>query len=118
MRALPAYALVFLAFALVSRLDFIFYIVYLCIGIYTFARWFGPYSLSKLKVERASNRIAVHRLGDFAVPDCVVVDPKSTTIECFYRGQAHQVQRSRIPNIHIGSILPDNNVKRTLQKDK
>ena len=52
MRALPTYALIFLAIAVLFRLDFIFYIVYLCIGIYLFARWFGPYSLNKVKVER------------------------------------------------------------------
>ncbi|MCB0007892.1 MAG: DUF58 domain-containing protein [Anaerolineales bacterium] len=52
MRALPAYALIFLVIALFFRLDFLFYLVYLCIGIYLFTRWFSPYALRNLRFER------------------------------------------------------------------
>ena len=58
MRALPGYALVFLAIALFFQLDFLFYLVYLCLGIYLFTRWFSPYALRHLRFERHLTRRA------------------------------------------------------------
>jgi uncharacterized protein (DUF58 family) len=45
--------LVLLFFAFLLRVDFIFYIAYVCMGIYGWNRWMTPRLLAKLKVGRA-----------------------------------------------------------------
>ena len=47
--------LVLLAIAFLFRIDFIYYIVYVCVGIYIFSRWFVPRALRQLRVHREFN---------------------------------------------------------------
>ena len=44
-----------LAVAFLLRLDFIFYIVYVCIGIYAISRWYTPRALRRLQISREFN---------------------------------------------------------------
>ena len=47
--------LVLLAVAFLLRVDFIFYIVYVCVGVYILSRWYTPAALRQLRVERRFN---------------------------------------------------------------
>lgn len=47
--------LVLLFFAFLLRLDFIFYIAYVCIGVYAWSRWVTPRQLQKLRIGRFYN---------------------------------------------------------------
>jgi hypothetical protein len=42
--------LLIIAFSL--RVDFIFYVIYVCVGLYLWGRWQTPRSLANLRVER------------------------------------------------------------------
>lgn len=42
-----------LVLALLMRLDFVFYIVYVCLGVYILSKWLTPRSMRHLKVERS-----------------------------------------------------------------
>jgi uncharacterized protein (DUF58 family) len=42
--------LLIIAFTL--RVDFVFYIIYVCVGLYVWGRWYTPRALTKLQVER------------------------------------------------------------------
>ncbi|MEW5988685.1 MAG: DUF58 domain-containing protein, partial [Chloroflexota bacterium] len=49
---LPLFILFFLLVALLLRVDFIFYVVYVCLGVYAWSRWVTPRALRGLAVER------------------------------------------------------------------
>lgn len=44
--------IVLLVIAFLLRVDFIFYVVYVCIGIYAWSRWYSPRILHSLSIER------------------------------------------------------------------
>lgn len=44
--------LVLLAVAFLLRLDFIFYIIYVCLGIFVISRWYAPRAMRKLRMTR------------------------------------------------------------------
>lgn len=45
-----------LALAFLLRIDFIFYIVYVCIGVYAWSRWYTPRAFGNLMAERKYNQ--------------------------------------------------------------
>jgi len=71
--------LLFLLIALVLRIDFVFYIVYVCLGIYGWSRWKTNHTLKNLRAERvyadhaflgeeATISIELHNLSWLPVP--------------------------------------------------
>jgi len=44
--------IILLAIAFLLRLDFVYYIAYVCVGIFIFSRWAVPYTLDKLRIKR------------------------------------------------------------------
>ena len=52
MRNLPVYMVLFLVVAAAFRLDFIFYVIYLCLGIYAWSLWFPGFALRRLVIRR------------------------------------------------------------------
>jgi hypothetical protein len=50
-----ALIIVFLIFAFLLQVDFIFYIVYICLGIYAWSRWITPRILQGIEVKREFN---------------------------------------------------------------
>lgn len=58
MTNLPFLILVLLLVALFLRIDFIYYIAYVCIGVYVWSQWVTPYTLSKLRLQRRFQRNA------------------------------------------------------------
>lgn len=52
MSDLPFLILVLLFIAIFLRIDFVYYIAYVCIGIYVWSQWVIPYSLKQLRLER------------------------------------------------------------------
>jgi hypothetical protein len=52
MSDLPFLILVLLFVAIFLQIDFIYYIAYVCIGIYVWSHWVTPYSLGKLRLAR------------------------------------------------------------------
>ncbi len=44
--------LILIAVAFLLRIDFIFYIIYICVGLYAWSRWYPPRALRLLKVRR------------------------------------------------------------------
>jgi uncharacterized protein (DUF58 family) len=52
MTSLPFLILVLLFVAIFLRIDFIYYIAYICIGIYVWSQWVTPYTLGKLRLQR------------------------------------------------------------------
>ncbi len=49
-----------LAIALLLRVDFIYYLAYICIGIYVFSRWFLPRIFAQVRISRKFNDHAFH----------------------------------------------------------
>lgn len=47
--------LLFLVIAIVLRIDFVFYIVYVCLGVYAWSRWFPNHALRHLHIQRQYN---------------------------------------------------------------
>jgi uncharacterized protein (DUF58 family) len=47
--------LLLLAVAFLLRIDFIFYILYICIGLYAWSRWYPGWALKQLKIRREYN---------------------------------------------------------------
>ena len=41
-----------LVIAFLLRVDFIFYIVYVCVGVYVISRWAVPHAMSQLRLKR------------------------------------------------------------------
>jgi len=52
MSDLPLLILALLAVAIFLRIDFIYYIAYVCMGIYVWSQWVTPYTLGKLRLTR------------------------------------------------------------------
>lgn len=52
MSDLPFLILALLFVAIFLRIDFIYYIAYVCTGIYVWSQWVTPYTLGKLRLER------------------------------------------------------------------
>lgn len=52
MSDLPFLILVLLFVAIFLRIDFIYYIAYVCIGVYVWSQWITPYTLGKLSLGR------------------------------------------------------------------
>ena len=50
--SLAGLIIVLLVIAFLLRLDFIFYIAYVCVGIFVLSRWAIPYTLNKLRLKR------------------------------------------------------------------
>jgi uncharacterized protein (DUF58 family) len=53
--SLIALIIILLAFAFLLRIDFIYYIIYVCIGIYFISRWLVPYAMRRLHINRHFN---------------------------------------------------------------
>jgi uncharacterized protein (DUF58 family) len=53
MSELPLLILVLLLFAFLLRIDFIYYIAYVCIGVYAWSQWVTPRTLRRLKLHRS-----------------------------------------------------------------
>lgn len=53
MSDLPFLILVLLLAALLLRVDFIFYIVYVCLGVYLWSQWFTPRAVQRLTIRRS-----------------------------------------------------------------
>lgn len=47
--------LLFLVIAILLRIDFVFYIVYVCLGVYAWSRWFPNHALRNLYIQRQYN---------------------------------------------------------------
>ncbi len=52
MTNLPFLILVLLFVAIFLRIDFIYYIAYVCIGVYVWSQWVTPHTLGKLRLQR------------------------------------------------------------------
>jgi uncharacterized protein (DUF58 family) len=52
MTKLPGIILVLVVLTAALRIEFLFYLIYLCIGIYIWGRWVTPWSLGRLRIER------------------------------------------------------------------
>ena len=52
MTKLPGIILVLVVLTAALRIEFLFYLIYLCIGVYVWGRWVTPWSLGRLRVER------------------------------------------------------------------
>jgi uncharacterized protein (DUF58 family) len=52
MNEIPILLLLLLAVAILLRLDFVFYLVYVLVGVYSLARWWTVRSLPRLRVKR------------------------------------------------------------------
>ncbi|MEJ2748347.1 MAG: DUF58 domain-containing protein, partial [Anaerolineae bacterium] len=55
---ITALIIILLAIAFLLRIDFIFYILYICIALYAWSRWYPGWALSKLKISRDYNNRA------------------------------------------------------------
>lgn len=66
--------IILLFFAFLLRVDFIFYIAYVCIGVYLWIRWQTPRQLQKLHIDRV---YAAHAFWGEVVPVTVQVENQS-----------------------------------------
>ena len=58
MNNLPFLILVLLFIAIFLRIDFIYYIAYVCIGVYVWSQWVTPFTLDRLRLQRRFRRNA------------------------------------------------------------
>ncbi len=52
MHHLLLYVIIFLTFAFLFQLDFVFYIIYVCVAVYGYGVWLVPWTMRQLRVER------------------------------------------------------------------
>ena len=74
MKRLPFFVIALFLVGIFLRVDFVFYIAYVCIGVYLLSRWYVPRVMEKTRVKRTFVRNAF--LGE-AVPVTVAVNNQS-----------------------------------------
>ncbi len=72
MSDLPFLILLLLFVAIFLRIDFIYYIAYVCIGIYVWSQWVTPYTLGKLNLARKFQKNAF--LGEKVTVELILVN--------------------------------------------
>ena len=82
--------LLLLGVAFLLRVDFIIYVLYVCIGLYVWGRWFVPRSLSRVEVERVYNN---HAFWGETVPITIRIhNPTRLSIPWLYITESVAVQ--------------------------
>ncbi len=90
MNAFLALILFMFAVAFFLRVDFIYYIIYVCVGIYAWAHWYVPRSLKKVQCERVYND---HAFWGETVPVTIRINnPNRLSLPWLYISESVAVQ--------------------------